>query len=571
MKRRFLLPVVALASLAAFVTGAPVRPRPSIVLISVDTLRADHLSAYGYGRKTSPSIDRLADRGLLFEDVIVPLPQTSPSHASLFTGVTPWKHGVATNGFSLPDGVDTVAAALRRAGYDTAGVVAISHIGEARGFARGFDRFSGPQPLRPGEPGDGKRRDAEAVNADVRRLINQHVANAAGAPMFLFVHYFDCHYPYRSWDKTQDLSRAYDLEEQKQTPKLTTRYDDGIAWTDRHIGDVMKYMREKIGDNVIFVITADHGEQIGDHGQAVNHADIYRETVRVPLIIAGPGIPSGRVQRRISSLDLPVSLMRLAGASLRNSLDGTDLLAAADKNRSWLSRIFSHEDAERTFVVTGGPTYTRSIALIKGSEWYIKNFDQAYRYARIQTPAPAVGGPSTVLAGRTVGGQQVNYTVDIRRYRPFWVTFEHVTSSPRCAATALATVEPGFYYYRDATSFNGSIRITVPAARMDAVTLTVSPAKCAGITRYAVTREAPPGTADTPDLFKYLVQRRMRSGDELYNVAEDPLMLRNVITGARGRILDRELETLFAAMSRRVPRQTIPSEQVRSLRALGYL
>jgi arylsulfatase A-like enzyme len=570
MSRRFLLFILALACLPLFLTGVPVRPRPSIVLISVDTLRADHLSAYGYARKTSPSIDALAARGLLFEDVLVPEPQTSPSHASMLTGVNPFKHGVITNGFKLVDGVDTIASALHRAGYDTAGVVAISHIGSSRGFAKGFDRFSAPRPLKAGDPGDSLRRDADTVNAEVRRVIDQHVTSAAAAPMFLFVHYFDCHYPYRSWDKTEDFSRAYLLDEQKQTAKQIPRYDDGIAWTDRHIAEVMKYVREKIGDNVIFVITADHGEQIGDHGQPVNHADIYRETVRVPLVMAGPGIQTGRVEQRVSLLDLPVSLARLAGASLHNSLDGVDLLRTVDDERSWFSKLFDKKKAERAFLIAGGPTYSRSIALVKGSEWYIKNFDQAYRYARIQTPAPAIAIPSRVLKG-TVDGQQSSYTVDIRRYRPFWVTFEHVTSSPGCAATALATIEPGIYYYREPTPFKGSIRITVPAARLDAVTLTIAPKTCAGVTRYSVSREAPPGVTDAPDIFKSLVERKLRTGDELYDVAKDPLMLRNILPVPGRHDLDGELQTLFGEWSRRVQAQKVPSEQVRSLRALGYL
>jgi arylsulfatase A-like enzyme len=570
MNSRSLLSLLIIVSLAALLMATPGRTRPSIVLISVDTLRPDHLSAYGYSRKTSPSIDALAAGGLLFEDVLVPQPQTSPSHATMLTGVNLWKHGVVTNGFKLQERVDTLASALHRAGYDTAGVVAVSHIGRERGFARGFDRFSGPPPLKIGDLGDATRRDAEMVNAEVRRTLDEHAARYSGAPMFLFVHYFDCHYPYRSWDKTEDLSRAHLPDEQKQTAKQIRRYDDGIEWTDRHIGDVVKYVREKLGDNVIFVITSDHGEQIGDHGMPINHADIYRETVRVPLIIAGPGIEAGHVEQRVSSLDLPVSLARLAGTVLHNALDGIDLLRTARNDRSWLSRLFGKKD-ERTFVVTGPPTYTRSIALVKGSAWYIKNFDQAYRYARIQTPAPSEPGPVTILAGRKTDGQQTSYTVDVHQYQPFFITFEHVASSPTCSAAALMTIEPGLYYSRNATPFRGSIRITVPAARMDTVTFSVSPAKCAGVTRYAVSREPPPGTTETPDIFKNLVNRRMLRGDELYDVANDPLMLRNLLPTENSIALDAELRFLFGEVSRRVPAQKVPSEQIRSLRALGYV
>jgi arylsulfatase A-like enzyme len=552
------------------VMAAGVPKHPSIVLISIDTLRADHLSAYGYRFKTSPFIDSVAANGLLFEEAIVPQPQTSPSHASLLTGVSPWKHGVITNGFKMASGVDTLAAAMRRAGYDTAAVVAVSHIGSSRGFALGFDRFSEPPPLKIGDPGDATRRDAGVVNAEVRRMIDEHTASRAGAPLFLFVHYFDCHYPYRSWDKTEDLSRAYSPDEQKQTTKQIKRYDDGIAWTDRHVGEVVRYVREKLGQNVVIVITADHGEQIGDHGQPVNHADIYRETVRVPLIIAGPGIKDGSVHRAVSTLDLPVALTRLAGAKLHNALDGIDLLQTAENETSLWSRIFGTK-TERAFVVTGAPTYTRSVALVDGPNWYIKNFDKDYRYARIQTPAPSDAGPATVIAGRNADGQQTSYTVDVRHYRPFWVTFEHVTATAGCSATALVTIEPGLYYYRNATPFKGSIRITVPAARMDAVTLNVAPPSCAGVTRYAVTREPPPGTTEMTDIFQYLVGRRLRRGDELYDVTSDPLMLRNALSDEGRPDLDAELRTLFGDAVRRTPAQKVPSEQLQALRALGYL
>jgi len=569
--RQTIFVVSALLAAGALVSlGAPVRRPPTIVLISIDTLRADHLSSYGYQRKTSPFIDSVAEDGLLFDRAIVPEPQTSPSHASMLTGVIPSKHGVITNGFRMAAGVDTLAAALKRAGYDTAAVVAVGHIGSSRGFATGFNRFSEPRSLQDRESGESTRRDADVVNAEVRRTIDEHLARAQAAPLFLFIHYFDCHYPYRYWDKKEDQSRAYAPEEQRQTAKQIVRYDDGIAWTDQHVRQVVAYIREKLGENVILVITADHGEQIGDHGNPVNHADIYRETVRVPLIIAGPGIAPGRAQERVSILDLPIALARLGGASLHNALDGVDLLRQAETDRSWMSRLF-RPASTRSFLVVGGPTYSRSIALVKGSSWYIKNFDQAYRYARIQTPAPPAALHGRIVRGRNVDGQQT-YTVDVHQYRPFWVTFEHVASAPGCAASALATIEPGLYYYRNAIPFKGSIRITLPAARLDAVTLSISPAKCAGTTTYTVSRELPAGPPpEPPDIFKYLVGRKMTKGDELYHVDDDPMMLQNILDPTEREALDGELQALFIASASRGGTQKIPPEQLRALRSLGYL
>lgn len=542
---------------------------PSIVLISVDTLRADHLSAYRYPKTTSPSIDAVAARGLVFDRAIVPEPQTSPSHASLLTGVGPWKHGVTTNGFRIADGIDTLPDALRRAGYDTAGVVAIAHLGSSRGFGRGFMRFSEPRALLPGETHISSRRDAGTVNAEAVRMIDAHVATRPRSPMFLFVHYFDCHYPYRSWDLTEDKSKAFLPDEQRQTARQLQRYDDGVTWTDRHIGELLAAVRAKLGENVVIVITADHGEQIGDHDVPVGHADLYRETVRVPLIVAGPGIDADHVRTRVSNMDIPIALARLGGASLKNKVDGTDLLKVADRDTSLFHRLLGGP-TERTFIVFGGPLYTRSLALIQDNKWYIRNFDSAYRNAKISTPAPASGGPTKTLPGTVENGRMV-YVVPVQRYAPLSVTVEHTAASPQCAATAHILIEPGIEYYRQPTSFRQSVRMTVPAARGDVVRLEISPASCAGTTRYEVARQAPPGTTTSPDLFQYLVARRLRSGDELYDTDEDPLMRHNVLTSGEAETYDRRLRALFETTMSRSAMESVPDEMLATLKSLGYL
>lgn len=551
------------------ISGAAPRPvrRPTIILISVDTLRADRLSAYGYARRTSPHIDAVAQRGLVF-NAIVPQPQTSPSHASLLTGVTPYKHGVLSNGMKMGGGVDTLASALRRVGYRNAGVVAITHLGSSRGFAAGFDAFSEPRPLSPGDSHLTNRRDANAINAEAVRLIDAHVNARTGAPLFLFVHYFDCHYPYRAWDKAEDKTGTYTQADMQDTKRQRARYDDGVTWTDRHIGELLAHARKRFGDDVLVAITADHGEQIGDHGVLVGHDDIYGETVNVPLVLAGPGIEPGRIASRVSTLDVPVTLARLAGTRLRNPVDGEDLLAAAEKETSLLGRIFGTKD-ERTFVVLGAPTYSRSMALLRGKDWFIRNFDQAYRYARVQVPA---AGPAPVkeVPGKASGDTMV-YDIVVKRYQPFFVTLQHTLRSPRCAAEASVAIEPGFAYYQKPIEFSQSVRITVPAARQDVVQLEVRPASCAGKTFADVSRTPPPGTTGSPDLFQRLAGRRLRQNDELYDVQRDPLMLDNLLPAQSPQPFARELQSRFEQMVRRTPTQTIPSEMLRSLRSLGYL
>lgn len=126
----------------------------------------------------------------------------------------------------------------------------------------------------------------------------------------------------------------------------------------------------------------------------VGHDDIYSETVAVPLIIAGPEIPAARVTSAVSNMDIGVALARLAGAEFSNPVDGEDLLRIAERSTSWLNRLFG-SSPRRPLLIVGNPEYTRSVGLIDGSNWYIRNFDQVYRNAWVEMPAPASAKPTT--------------------------------------------------------------------------------------------------------------------------------------------------------------------------------
>jgi choline-sulfatase len=180
--------VLLAALLAVPVFGAD---RPNVVLISIDTLRADHLPPYGYGVATAPFLSSMADRGIVFEKASVPMPVTTPSHGSMLTGQYPSGHGSLALAVPLNRSVETIAEALQRSGYHTAGAVAVSHIGRVSNFDQGFDQFS--------DTGNEKIRDGKAVNADIVRFVSDYRRTAAGKPLFLFVHYFDCHAPYGWW------------------------------------------------------------------------------------------------------------------------------------------------------------------------------------------------------------------------------------------------------------------------------------------------------------------------------------------------------------------------------------
>lgn len=555
--------LVLFAMLPFFVSGTRREERPSIVLVSVDTLRADHIGVYG-GGATSPYLDSLAARGLVFDRAFVPFPQTSASHASMLTSVNPWKHGVVTNGLSIGPNIDTLAAALKRAGYETAGAVAVGHLSGAFGFARGFDRFTEPLVVDKGD----NRRDADAVNADAFAAIDAHVASHNGKPLFLFVHYFDCHYPYRWWDRNEKKTDPWTESEQLQTNKQLLRYDDGV----RHIDDRIRQLHErlslKLGPNVVFVVTADHGEQIGDHGLAVGHANIYRETVRVPLIVAGPTIGKGRVGLPVSTMDIGVTLTKLAGARFAGPVEGRDLTETAEKGRSWLRRLLPNQDP-RQFVVFG--FYTRSLALIRGNLWFILNFDALYRSGWVsRTPAATGAVPEAGPAQET--------NVPFRQFRPYYVTIEHHAKNDDCVMGA-NVIAPGVPYWTKPLVFRKSIRLVVPSARFDLLTFAVSPARCAGTTTFHAVRPeelaAATMAADRMDLdmWNILVNRKLAAGDELYDVSQDPQMGVNLVGKQETAPFDRNLETLFREMAATAatPNRVVPPEEVLRLRALGYL
>jgi len=571
MKPRFALPLLALLLLSGEAPSAP----PVIVLISIDTLRADHLGAWGYSRPTSPFLDSLATQGTLFEEAVVPLPATGPSHASLLTARPPWQHGCGVSGIAIASGVDALPAALRRAGYYTIGAVAVTHIGTPFGFARGFDSFSEPEYAVPMTD---NRRDSAKINETVKAAVDQYLLHHRSQPLFLFVHYFDCHYPYRWWDPSDlDKNIVWTPQEMRNVPKQIKRYDDGVRRADAAVRQLHAYLESKgLMKNAIFVVTADHGEQIGEHGYYCGHADIYRETVHVPLIIIGSGFPHRRVTETVSTMDIAPTLARAGGAKLAEGVTGVDLQPAIDRAAPLLGWL-SGSAPRRLLLVDGAPQATRSIELIDGKQWFIKNFDFLYRDAWIATPAPSGNRPPTAVNESSRDADNVVYKLPVRQYLPHMVTIEHVAASPDCAATAMVKILPTARYFNDPIPFKGSIRLVLPSGRLDSMALLIAPPSCAGKTFYSVARPAeaklPPVAPRTTDLFNTLLtERKARTGDELYVVDRDPAMLHPIRNAAEQAARDRELADRFREVASSDPANlTVPMEEQRRLRSLGYV
>jgi arylsulfatase A-like enzyme/predicted negative regulator of RcsB-dependent stress response len=298
--------------------GAPPRSRevsarPSVLLISIDTTRADRLGCYGRGGASTPNLDRWAAEGVVFENAVTSVPITLPAHASLMSGLLPHRHGVRDNGiYRVPDETPTLAALLAEAGYDTAAVVGAAVLDRQYGLDRGFKRYEdsvGRMGLAIAE------RDAAAVTGAAAAA-----ARSLRKPFFLFVHYFD---PHAAYDPPPPFAERFrgDL------------YQGEIAYVDEQIGRLRREL-EGLGllQDTVVVITSDHGESLGEHGEPTHGVFLYQATLRIPLIIVAPERWRGgqRVATLASLIDVPPTLLELTGQRVPGALDGRSLAHAVE-------------------------------------------------------------------------------------------------------------------------------------------------------------------------------------------------------------------------------------------------
>jgi arylsulfatase A-like enzyme len=304
-----------------------------IVLVSIDTLRADHLGCYGYGRETSPVLDALARQGVLFEDVTSPSPWTLPAHASLLTGLYASRHGVKSHEVYLPSSVGTLASMLSRHGFVTAAVVNSHNLGPRFGLDRGFQEF-----LYVEEAAD-QREPSARVTDQALGWMDRY----AGRKLFLFVHYYDVHSDYRSRPEYErpfvrpyagradgTTAQLMDYREGKvpldvrDAPHLIDLYDAGIRQMDAELSRLFTALEAE--EPTLLVVTSDHGEEFFERGGVLHGRTQFQEVVRVPLLLRGPGLPAEtRVAAPVSLVDVMPTLLAAAGAPAPESLDGADL------------------------------------------------------------------------------------------------------------------------------------------------------------------------------------------------------------------------------------------------------
>jgi choline-sulfatase len=339
--------------------------RPNVLLVTIDTLRADHCSAYGYPVPTTPVLDRLARSGTLFLTAYAPSATTAPSHASLLTGRHFRSLGVLKNGHVLSEDARTLAEILREHGYDTAAFVSSFPLRARFGFGQGFDHFDEEFTLE--EASLGRRRGEQAhdrlAEATVRRVRAWLDAHHPRRPVFAWVHFIDPHHPYRAPER-------FAARWPRGTERRVRRYDAEVRYADKNLGRLVRAMERIEGRaGTLIVVTSDHGEGLGGHGWKFHGVNLYEEAVRVPLVVRWRGrIEEGRtVAEPVSVLDIPPTILDLVGSSAALPPDGRNLLAASDPDRA----IFLQRREFRSAFFRGVPVSAEMTAVVHDGAKYI--------------------------------------------------------------------------------------------------------------------------------------------------------------------------------------------------------
>jgi len=288
----------------------------NVFVVTIDTLRPDHLHCYGYANIQTPNLDALAQRGVLFENAVAQAPLTPPSHASIFTGQYPTVHHVRnTGGFILPSSSRPLARILQEQGWDTAAFVSSAVLKKVIGFNNGFDLYDDQMPRQGNKEEfgeDAERRGGDTVDRAVHWLSRQ-----SGKPYFLWVHLYDPHLPYDPPDFFKQKYRG-------------RPYDGEIAYTDQQLGRLLEAVGKKApAGKTIIAVLSDHGESLSEHGEFTHGVFLYDATLRIPFLMSGTGIPAGsRVKQQVRSIDFLPTLLALLGGKPPANIQGVNLVPA---------------------------------------------------------------------------------------------------------------------------------------------------------------------------------------------------------------------------------------------------
>jgi arylsulfatase A-like enzyme/lipoprotein NlpI len=349
MRRRAVVAALSVAALAVALGLYLLRSRPAgtgwlgarppnLLVVTIDTLRADHVGSYGYAAARTPRFDALAARGLRFERAATVVPLTLPAHSSLFTGAFPARHGVRDNGgYYLAPEQETLAEVLKARGYRTGGFVSAFVLDSRWGLEQGFERYFDDFDLRKFAQQAGmdaiQRPGNETVDEALRWL-----AEERERPFFLWVHLYDPHTPY-----------AAPREYASLFPRgMIGAYDAEIAHADAQLGRLL----DALGDaerakRTVVAVLGDHGEMLGEHGEQTHGFFVYDAAIRIPAVIAGPDVAPRAVSDQVRIVDFMPTLLELLGAPAPPGVQGTSLLPLARGERlnlmalaeSWFPRF----------------------------------------------------------------------------------------------------------------------------------------------------------------------------------------------------------------------------------------
>jgi arylsulfatase A-like enzyme/Flp pilus assembly protein TadD len=364
--------IAAAAPIALIAAGCGGPPEtPGLLLVTIDTCRADRIGCYGGGHCETPAIDALAARGTVFLDASAPAPLTLPSHCSILTGLYPDRHTLRDNGVGrLPDEAVTLAEILRERGWRTAAFVSAVPVEREFGTDQGFEIYDDELTGSGGGDGDDHAREVaerfffdervgpETADAAVPWL---REAAAAGDPFFAWVHFFDPHAVYRPTGR----------HAQRYGPGS---YEGEVSLVDEQVGRLVEALGDA-GDRVTVVVTADHGEALGEHEERSHGLFLYQATLHVPWVMAGPAVPSGRrVAGAVSLVDVLPTVLDALGAPVPEGIDGTSRLAEAAAGRV---------DADDTFAESLLPRFSydwAGLRSVRSGRWKLIDAPRAELY-----------------------------------------------------------------------------------------------------------------------------------------------------------------------------------------------
>ncbi len=318
--------MVVTAVAAPSASTAAAGAQPSVLVVTVDALRTDRLSCYGYERPTSPQIDRLLARGARFTDPRTVEPLTNPALCSMITSLAPHEHGATRNGLRMEPGLSSLPKVLAASGYHTGAFVAnwtlkdhLSRLGEH------FQDYDGVFTRRRWFGLINAEANAEDVSDAALEWLVDHLRQQPSTPFFLWLHYVEPHAPYRFHN---EFAKRLGITD--RSPPPSDRYDTEVAMVDHEIGRVVRWLAEQLPpERVIVVFLADHGESLGEHDYWGHGRNLYEETLSIPMGVVWPGhIPPGVVEGSPLNTDLPRTILDLLGLPAPEAIEGSSWAAA---------------------------------------------------------------------------------------------------------------------------------------------------------------------------------------------------------------------------------------------------